>query len=41
MKDYNILKDWIDKQFKKGIPENSVAANFNIYEGSDKAYHIQ
>ena len=41
MKDYNIFKDWIDKQFKKGIPENSVAANFNIYEGSDKTYHIQ
>lgn len=41
MKYYENFSKWLDKYLVHDLPSDSVAVNFNLYEGADNAYHVQ
>jgi hypothetical protein len=41
MEVYHSFSDWVNKHLLNELPSKIVAINFNLYEGSDSAYHIQ
>lgn len=39
--DYNDFAKWLDRILENGLPDNSVAINFNLYEEVDDGWSIQ
>lgn len=38
---YDEFEQWLDEQLENGLPDNSAAVNFNIYEEEDNEWSIQ
>lgn len=38
---YANLSKWIDKHLCKDLPDDVIAINFNLYEGSDDTYDVE
>jgi hypothetical protein len=41
MSQYEVFAKWIDKHLSKGLPNDVVAINFNLYEGSENTYDVE
>ena len=41
MEIYTDFSNWLDKQLSKELPNNVVAVNFNLYEGSENTFDIE